>query len=125
MELLLIVDDVIFFKCVLFFDQVEALLHSCQLLLGVNLSPVFVNQYFPYAGRGLLLFCWWQWYFEFQPACVAVEGRSNGVLNMHAQLQISLPIDFLVFCTRPVSVHLAMACVSCSFNSFLKSFCSV
>ena len=60
--------------------------HSCQPLLGVNLSPVFVNLYFPYAGRGLLFFCWWQWHFEFQPACVAVEGRSNVVLKTHAQL---------------------------------------
>ena len=29
-------------------------LHSCQHLLGVNLSPKFVNLYFPYAGR---VFC--------------------------------------------------------------------
>ena len=27
--------------------------------------------------------------------------------------------DFLAYCTRPVSVHLAMASVSCLFNSFL------
>ena len=27
--------------------------------------------------------------------------------------------DFLAYCTRPVRVHLAMACVSCSFDSFL------
>ena len=26
--------------------------------------------------------------------------------------------DFLAYCTRPVSVHLAMACIGCSFNSF-------
>ena len=26
--------------------------------------------------------------------------------------------DFLAYCTRPVSVHLAMACVGCSFDSF-------
>ena len=26
--------------------------------------------------------------------------------------------DFLSYCSRPVSVHLAMACVSCSFDSF-------
>ena len=32
--------------------------HSCQPLLGVNLSPEFVNLYFPYAGRGLLSFRW-------------------------------------------------------------------
>ena len=63
--------------------------YSCQPLLGVNLSPEFVNLYFPYAGRGLLFFCWWQWHSELQPACVAMEGRSNVLLNMHAQLQIS------------------------------------
>ena len=40
-------------------------MHSCQPLLGVNLSPVFVNLYFPYAGRGLLFFCWWQQHFKF------------------------------------------------------------
>ena len=50
-------------------------------MLGVNLSPEFVNLYFPYAGRGLLGFL--QRHFEFQPAPVAVEGRSNVVLNMH------------------------------------------
>ena len=26
--------------------------------------------------------------------------------------------DVSVYCTRPVSVHLAMVCVSCSFHSF-------
>ena len=30
--------------------------HSCQPLLGVNLSPEFVNLYFPYAGWGLVFF---------------------------------------------------------------------
>ena len=69
--------------------------HSCQPLLGVNLSPEFVNLYFPYACQGLFCFCWWQWHFEFQPACVALERRSNVVLNMHAQLQISLSLRFL------------------------------
>ena len=29
---------------------------GCQPLLGVNLSPEFVNLYFPYAGQGLLVF---------------------------------------------------------------------
>ena len=41
-----------------------------------------------------------------------MEERSNVVLNMHAQQ------DFLAYCTRPVSVHLAMVCVGCSFDSF-------
>ena len=92
------------------------MMHSCQPILGVNLSPEFVNLYFPYAGRGLLFFCWWQRHFEFQPAHVAVGGRSNVVRNTHTRLQISQ--DFLAYHTRPVSVHLAMACVSCSFDSF-------
>ena len=69
--------------------------HSCQPLLGVNLSPEFVDLYFPYAGRGLLLFHWWQQRFEFQLACVAVEGKSSDVRNTHAQLKISLPTRFL------------------------------
>ena len=94
------------------------IIHSCQPLLGVNLSPEFVNLYFPYAGWGLLFFCWWQRHFEFQPACVAMEGRSNVVLNTHAQLQISHPKDFLAFRSMPVSVLLAMECVGCSFDSF-------
>ena len=55
--------------------------HSCQPLLGVNLSPEFVNLYFPYAGQGLLVFHWYQQHFESQLACVAVEGRSNVVLK--------------------------------------------
>ena len=37
-------------------DSGADLLHSCQPLLEVNLSPVFVNLYFPYAGQGLLFF---------------------------------------------------------------------
>ena len=70
-------------------------MHSCQPLLGVNLSPEFVNLYFPYAGQGLLFFHWWQQHFEFQPAGVAMEGISNVVLNTHARLQISHPKRFL------------------------------
>ena len=50
-----------------------AVLHSCQPLLGANLSPEFVHLYFPYAGWGLLFFRWQQQHFEFQPALVAVE----------------------------------------------------
>ena len=30
--------------------------------------------------------------------------------------------DFLAYCTRPVSLHLAMVCVGCSFDSFLNLF---
>ena len=36
---------------------------SCQPLMGVNLSPEFVNLYIPHAGQGLLFFCRWQWHF--------------------------------------------------------------
>ena len=70
-------------------------MHGCQPLLGVNLSPEFVNLYFPYAGCGILFFHWYQQHFEFQSARVAVEGRRTVVLNMHAQLQISLLMRFL------------------------------
>ena len=57
-------------------------------MLGVNLSPEFVNLYFAYAGQGLVFFFrWWQKRFEFQLACVAVEGRSNLVQNTHAYLK--------------------------------------
>ena len=63
--------------------------------MGVNLSPEFVNLYFPYAGWGPLFFCWYQQHFEFQSAHVTVEGRSNVVLNIHVQLQISLLTRFL------------------------------
>ena len=69
--------------------------HSCQPVLGVNLSTEFVNPCFPYADWGLLFFCWWQWHFEFQPARVAVEGRNNVARNTHARLQISLLMRFL------------------------------
>ena len=70
-------------------------MHSCQPLLGVNLSPEFVNLYFPYAGQGLLLFRWWQWRFEFQLVRVAVEGKSSDVQSIHAQLKISFLMRFL------------------------------
>ena len=92
--------------------------HSCQPLLGVNLSPEFVNLYFPYAGQGLLFCRWWQQHFEFQPAHVAVEGRSNVVQNTRAHFKSHFQWDFLAYCTRPVSVRLVMTCVGCSFNSF-------
>ena len=55
------------------------------------------------AGWGLLFFRWYQQHFEFQMAHVAMEGRSNVVLNMHAWLQILLPTRFLAYCTRPVT----------------------
>ena len=84
----------LFLLCILGIFTSIILSHSCQPLLGVNLSPEFVNLYFLYAGWGLLFFCWYQRHFEFQLACVAVEGRTN-VWNTHVRLQISLPRRFL------------------------------
>ena len=59
----------------------SVVMHSCQPLLGVNLSPEFVNLYFPHAGQGLLLF------------------QSNRhvlvVQNTHAQLKILFVMRFL------------------------------
>ena len=83
------------FTCLLQFGEEQIKLRRCQPLLGVNLSPEFVNVYFHYASSGLLFFCWWQQHFEFQPAHVAMEGRSNVVQNTHVGLQISLLTIFL------------------------------
>ena len=92
--------------------------HSCQPLLGVNLSPEFVNLYFPYAGQVFCFFAGnssilnsirhvWQWKEE-------ALLRQICMHNFKSHFQS----DFLAYCTRPVSVHLAIACVSCLFNSF-------
>ena len=92
--------------------------HSCQPLLRVNLSPEFVNLYFPYAGQGLLLFRWWQQRFEFQLVHVAEEGKSSMCKIHMCSLKSHFRRDFLAYYTRPVSVHVAVACVGCSFNNF-------
>ena len=63
-----------------------------------------------------MFFRWQQQHFKFQPAGVAVEERSSVVQNTHARLQISLLTRLLSL--LPVSVHLAMACDGCSFDSF-------
>ena len=60
---------------------------------------------------GLLFFHWWQWHFEFH----------LGEIHTH-DFRSHFQQDFLAYCTRPVSVHLAMVCVSCSFDSFSISF---
>ena len=93
-------------------------MHSCQPLLGVNCSPELVNLYFPYGGWGLLFFAGgsgilnsnqhvWQW-------------REEAMLcEIHTRnFKSHFWWDFLAYCTRPVSVHLAMACVGCSFDRF-------
>ena len=77
-----------------------------------------MNLYFPYAGQGLLFFAGgssilnsnqhvWQWEEE------AVLCK----IHLH-DFRSHFRQDFLAFCARPVCVHLAMACVGCSFNSF-------
>ena len=89
----------------------DHVIHSCQPLLGVNLSPAFVN---PYAGWGLLFFLIlnfsrhvWRWKEEAM------------LCEIHTRdFKSHFRWDFLAYCTRPVSVHLAMACVGCSFDSF-------
>ena len=85
---------------------------SCQPLLGVNLSPEFVNLYFPYAGQGLLFF-----------------AGGSGILNSNRHMwqrkeeamlckihmrdfKSHFQQDCLAYCTKPVSEHLAIACVS-------------
>ena len=92
--------------------------HSCQPVLGINLSPVFVNLYFPYAGQVFCFFAGnssilnsirhvWQW----------EEEAMLCKIHMH-DFKSHFQQEFLAYCTRPVSVHLAMACVGCSFDSF-------
>ena len=100
--------------------------HSCQPLLGVNLSPEFVNLYFPYAGRGLFFFFAggsgilnsnrhvWQWKEE----AMLCEIR---MCNFKSHFQQG----FLAFCTGPVRVHLAMAYMLAAHLTVFQSFCSV
>ena len=89
-------------------EEGTSYLHSCQTLLGVNLSSEFVNLYFPYAGQGLFLLL----SFSFFAGGRGILNSNWHVWqNTHARLHISLLMRFLIYCTRPVSVHLAMACV--------------
>ena len=73
-----------------------------------------------YAGRGPLFFAGgsgflnsnqhvWQWKEEAMLCEIHMHDFKS-----HFQFQQ----DFLAYCTRPVSVHLVMACVSCLFDSF-------
>ena len=97
-------------------------LHNCQPLLGVKRSPVFVNLYFPYAGQGLLFFCWWQQHFEFQRHVWQwKEEAMLRLIHMH-DFNSHFQQDFLAYFIRPVSVHLAMVSVGCSFNSVFNLF---
>ena len=97
------------------------LYHSCWPLLGVNLSPVFVNLYFPYAGRDLFFSSFFSggssilnsnqhvWWWKEEAMLCEIH-----MCDFRSQFWW----DFLACYTRPVSVHLAMECVSCSFNRF-------
>ena len=101
------------------FGSGKSFVCSCQPLLGVNLSPEFVTVYFPYAGWGLSFFLLVAAAFWI-PTSMCGSGRNKqccAKIRMH-NLKSHFQQDFLAYCTRPVSVHLAMASVGCSFNSF-------
>ena len=93
-------------------------IHSCQPLLGVNLSPEFVNLYFPYAGR---VFC-----FFAGTSCILNSNRHVWQWKEEAMLckicmhnfKSHFWWDFLAYCTRPARVNLVMAFIGCLFNSF-------
>ena len=56
---------------------ISIIIHSCQPLLGVNLSPQFVNLYFPYAGG---VFCF------LAGGSSIFNSNWHVVLNMYAWL---------------------------------------
>ena len=96
--------------------DVSGVVHSCQPLLGVNLSPVLVHLYFPYAGQGLLFFRWWQRHLEFQRN--VWQWKEEAVLCKIHMRDFRSHFWWLAYCTRPASVHLVMAFIGCSFDSF-------
>ena len=96
--------------------DVSGVVHSCQPLLGVNLSPVLVHLYFPYAGQGLLFFRWWQRHLEFQRN--VWQWKEEAVLCKIHMRDFRSHFWWLAYCVRPVRVHLVMAFVGCSFNGF-------
>ena len=86
--------------------------HSCQPLSGVNLSPESANLYFPQAGwclsffaggSGILNSNWHMWPWKGEAMVCEIHMRD---FKSHFQQ------DFLAYCIRPVSEHVAMACVS-------------
>ena len=91
-------------------------MHSCQALLGVNLRPwtciclmqagVFC---FFASGRSILnsIQHMWQWKEEAVLCWICMRNFKS-----HFRL------DFWAYCTSPVSMHLAVACICCSLNSF-------
>ena len=99
-------------------SSIYMIIHSCLPLLRVNLGPEFVNLCIPYAGQGLLFLAGgssiltskchvWQW----KERAMLCEIHMRDFKSHFWQ-------DFLAYHTRPVSVYLAMACVSCLFDSF-------
>ena len=52
------------------------------------------------------------------PASTHGSRRKKQCCAKYTNLKSDFWRDFLAYCTRPVSVHLAMACVGCSFNNF-------
>ena len=67
-------------------------------------------------GSSILNSMWhvWQWNEE----AMLCE------IHMH-DLKSHFQQDFLAYCTRPVSVHLAMACIGCLFDSFSNFWLSL
>ena len=94
-----------------------ALLHSCQPLLGVNLSPEYVNLRFPYAGQGLLFFAGGNSILNSNSMCGSRRKKQCCAKYTH-DFKSHFQQDFSAYCTKPVSVHLAMPCIGCSFDSF-------
>ena len=83
--------------------------NSCQPHLRANLSPESVNLYFPDAGwcllflaggSGILNSNWQVWQWKEEAMLCEIHMRD---FKSHFQQ------DFLAYCTRPVSEHLAMA----------------
>ena len=92
--------------------------HSCQPLLGVTLCLVFVTCIslmqarvfcFFAGGSGILNSNWhvWQWKEEAMLCKIYMCDFKSHFRQ-----------DFLAYGTRPVSVHLVMAFIGCSFDSF-------
>ena len=73
-------------------------------------ARVFFGVFFSSSGGSSILISnqhMWQWKEETMLCKVHMSDFKS-----HFQQ------DFLAYCARPVSVHLVLACVSCSFDSF-------
>ena len=93
---------------------------GCQPLLGVNVQSLGTCISLMQAGvfhflagsRGILNSKRHMW-----------QRKEEALCEIHMRnFKPHFRQDFLAYCTRPVSVHLVMACVSCSgFSTFLLS----